>query len=156
MVFIGGVRWWSGQRLGAWGPLVRPADHATWPSSQVSSLHRLWALDTLSTGSAGHVDKTDFGNVLTHGGSTKVKWGGGQKMDRWRTWLFRFPFLVSYFQWFCRIFDIIKICMDFGPYGAFLCHTRFLCKNQVLIVCMTQDQLFHTYGQNCSQITKCH
>jgi hypothetical protein len=26
------------------------------------------------------------------------------------------------------------------------CHTRFLCQNQVLIVCMTHDQLFHTYG----------
>jgi hypothetical protein len=25
------------------------------------------------------------------------------------------------------------------------CHTWFLCQNQVLIVCMTQDQLFHTY-----------
>jgi hypothetical protein len=39
---------------------------------------------------------------------------------------------------------------------AILCHTRFLCQNQVLIVCMTQNQLFHTYGQKCSQITKCH
>jgi chromosome segregation ATPase len=27
-----------------------------------------------------------------------------------------------------------------------VCHTQFLCQNQVLIVCMTQDQLFHTYG----------
>jgi hypothetical protein len=36
------------------------------------------------------------------------------------------------------------------------CHTWFLCQNQILIVCMTQDQLFHTYIQNCSQITKCH
>jgi hypothetical protein len=36
------------------------------------------------------------------------------------------------------------------------CHTWFLCQNQILIVCMTQDQLFHTYSQNCSQITKCH
>jgi hypothetical protein len=27
-------------------------------------------------------------------------------------------------------------------------HTWFLCQNQVLIICMTQDQLFHTYGQN--------
>jgi hypothetical protein len=36
------------------------------------------------------------------------------------------------------------------------CHTWFLCQNQILIVCMTQDQLFHTYNQNCSQITKCH
>jgi hypothetical protein len=26
------------------------------------------------------------------------------------------------------------------------CHTRFLCQNQVLIACTTQDQLFHTYG----------
>jgi hypothetical protein len=27
---------------------------------------------------------------------------------------------------------------------------------RVLIVCMTQDHLFHTYDQKCSQITKCH
>jgi hypothetical protein len=26
------------------------------------------------------------------------------------------------------------------------CHTWFSCQNQVLIVCMTQNQLFHTYG----------
>jgi hypothetical protein len=26
------------------------------------------------------------------------------------------------------------------------CHTWFLCQNQVLILCITQDQLFHTYG----------
>jgi hypothetical protein len=26
------------------------------------------------------------------------------------------------------------------------CHTRFLRQNRVLIVCMTHDQLFHTYG----------
>jgi hypothetical protein len=26
------------------------------------------------------------------------------------------------------------------------CHTRFLCQNQVLIVCMTHDEWFHTYG----------
>jgi hypothetical protein len=36
------------------------------------------------------------------------------------------------------------------------CHTRFLCQNRVLIVCMTQDQMFHTYGQKGSQKTKCH
>jgi hypothetical protein len=37
-----------------------------------------------------------------------------------------------------------------------ICRTRFLCQNRVLIVCMTEDQMFHTYGQKCSQITKCH
>jgi hypothetical protein len=36
------------------------------------------------------------------------------------------------------------------------CHTQFLCQNQVLSVWMTQDELFHTYGQKCSQITKYH
>jgi hypothetical protein len=43
-----------------------------------------------------------------------------------------------------------------GWCGTHYCHTWFLCQNQVLIVCMTQDQLFHTYGQKCSQITNCH
>jgi hypothetical protein len=65
--FIGGVRRCSGWRLGAGGPLVRPAGHATWSSGQVSSLHHLWALDTLSTASVGHVEKTVFGNAPTHG-----------------------------------------------------------------------------------------
>jgi hypothetical protein len=36
------------------------------------------------------------------------------------------------------------------------CHTRFLHQNQVFNVCMTHDQLFHTYIQKGSQITKCH
>jgi hypothetical protein len=27
-----------------------------------------------------------------------------------------------------------------------MCHTRFLWQNHVLIVCMTQDQLFHAYN----------
>jgi hypothetical protein len=67
MVFIGGVRWCCGQRLGVWGPLVRSANHATWLGGQVSSLHYLWAFDTLSTTSAGHIDKTAFGNAPTHG-----------------------------------------------------------------------------------------
>jgi hypothetical protein len=36
------------------------------------------------------------------------------------------------------------------------CHTQFLYQNQVLIICMTHDQLFHTYDQKCSQITNCY
>jgi hypothetical protein len=31
-----------------------------------------------------------------------------------------------------------------------LCHIRFSCQNQVLIICMIQDQLFHIYSQKCS------
>jgi hypothetical protein len=41
MVFIGGVRWCCGQRLGTWAPLDSPASHATWPGGQVFSLHHL-------------------------------------------------------------------------------------------------------------------
>jgi hypothetical protein len=55
VVFTGGVRRCSGQRLGAGGPLVRPADHATWPGGHVSSLHYLSALDTLSTAYTRHM-----------------------------------------------------------------------------------------------------
>jgi hypothetical protein len=43
-----------------------------------------------------------------------------------------------------------------GKKGSTPCHTRILHQNQVLIVCITQDQLFHTYDQKCSQVTKCH
>jgi hypothetical protein len=57
MVFTGGVRWCCGRRLDMWGPLVRLAGHATWSVGQVSSLHRLWAMDTLSTTSARHLEK---------------------------------------------------------------------------------------------------
>jgi hypothetical protein len=67
MVFIGGVGRCCGRRLAMWCPLVSPADHATWPGDQVSSLYYLWALDTLSTASVGHVDKIVFLIVPTNG-----------------------------------------------------------------------------------------
>jgi hypothetical protein len=67
MVFIGGARRCCSHRFGAWGPHVKPIGHATWPGGQVSSLHHIWALDSLSTTSAGHVEKMVFGNVPTHG-----------------------------------------------------------------------------------------
>jgi hypothetical protein len=66
MAFIG-VRQCCGWILGAWGPLVRPAVHATWSGGLVSSLHRLLSLDTLSTASPGYIDKTVFESAPTHG-----------------------------------------------------------------------------------------
>jgi hypothetical protein len=120
VVFIGGVRRCSGQRLGAWGPLVRPASHATWPGGQVSSLHHLWALDTLSTAFAGHADKMVFGNAGTHGRPAKVMWPTHHTLARLSPCFVPHHFFMSYFLWLCLILDIMKICMDFGPYGAFL------------------------------------
>jgi hypothetical protein len=40
----------------------------------------LWALDTLSTTSAGHVEKMVFGNEPTHGAPAKVLWPGGHTL----------------------------------------------------------------------------
>jgi hypothetical protein len=103
MVFIGGVGQCCSQRLGAWGPLIRPTDHATWPSGQVSSLYHLWALDTLSTTSDGHVDKTVFGDAPTHGRPTKVMWPAGYTLAWFSLCLVPRHFLVSYCLWLCLI-----------------------------------------------------
>jgi hypothetical protein len=119
VVFIGGVRWYFGRRLGAWGPFVRPTGHATWPGGQVSSLNHLWAMDTLSTASVGHVDKTVFGNAPTHGRPAKVMWPTGHTLARLSPCFMPRHFFVSYCLWLCLILDIMKICIDFGPYGAF-------------------------------------
>jgi hypothetical protein len=112
MVFIGGVRWCCGQRLGTWGPLVRPG-------GQVSSLHRLWALDALSTTSDLHVDKIVFGNAPTHGRTTKVMWPASHTLAQLSLCFVSCHFLMSYCLWLCLVLDIMKICMDFGLYGAF-------------------------------------
>jgi hypothetical protein len=56
MVFIGGVRWCCGQRLGTWGPLDMPARHATWPGGHISSLHCL-----------SHIGYSSYQLALTRG-----------------------------------------------------------------------------------------
>jgi hypothetical protein len=56
VVFIGGVRRCCGRGLGAWGPLDRPAGHATWPGGQISSLHHL-----------SHIGYSSYQLALTHG-----------------------------------------------------------------------------------------
>jgi hypothetical protein len=55
--------------------------------------------------------------------------------------------LWMYFFCVCHPQDPEAELMIFGAIVIHVCHTRFLCQNQVLIVCMTQDQLFHTYCQ---------
>jgi hypothetical protein len=76
MVFIGGVRRCCVQRLSVWGPLVGLAGHATCSGVQVSSLHQLWALESLSAASTRHVDKMVFGNAQTHGQPAKLMLAG--------------------------------------------------------------------------------
>jgi hypothetical protein len=59
-------------------------------------LHRLWALDTLSTTSAGHVDKTVFGNAPTYGRPAKVMWPVGHTLAQLSPCLVPHHFLMSY------------------------------------------------------------
>jgi hypothetical protein len=96
-----------------------PTSHATWSASQVSSLHHFWALDTLSTASTGHVDKAIFGNAPTHCWLVKVMWPTSHTLARLSPCFVPRHFPVSYFLRICLVLDIMKICMDFGPYGAF-------------------------------------
>jgi hypothetical protein len=71
MVFIGVARRCCDRRLGAWGPLDKPASHATWPGGQVFSSHRL-----------SHIGYFSYQLTLTHGenGFWKCveKWQAGQ------------------------------------------------------------------------------
>jgi hypothetical protein len=83
-------------KIGHLRPLVRPASHATLSGGQVSSLHRLWALDTLSTASASHVDKTVFGNAPTHGRPAKVMWPASHTLARLSPCFVPCHFLMSY------------------------------------------------------------
>jgi hypothetical protein len=113
MVFIGGVRWCCGWGLGAWGLVDRPGSH-------VSSCTAFPTLDTPLTDLLWHVVKMVFGNVPTHGWLAKVMWPASHTMAWLSLCFMPRHFLVSYCLWLCFILDIIKICMDFGPYGAFL------------------------------------
>jgi hypothetical protein len=53
----------------------------------------------------------------------------------------------SHVATFCKHYSFVS---SFEPFKVEDCHTQFLHQNQVLVVCMTQDQLFHTYGQKGS------
>jgi hypothetical protein len=87
-VFIGGLMRCFGRSLGTWGPLVRPAGHATWPGGQVSSLHHLWAVDTLSTASSR--------NALTFAWPAKVMWVAGHTLAQLSPCIVPHHFLLSY------------------------------------------------------------
>jgi hypothetical protein len=48
------------------------------------------------------------------------KWPTGHTLAQLSPYFMPHHFLMSYFLWLCLILGIIKICMDFGSYGAFL------------------------------------
>jgi hypothetical protein len=46
-------------------------------------------------------------------------WPAGHTLARLHPFFVPYHFLLSYCPWQCPILDIMKICMNFGPYGAF-------------------------------------
>jgi hypothetical protein len=101
------------------GPLVRPTGKLGWPGSQVPWPHQVWALDTPCTDLPWHVDKAEFENVPTPGRLAKEVGPAGPSLARLGLSFVPHHPLMSYSLWLCLILDILKICMDFGPYGAF-------------------------------------
>jgi hypothetical protein len=67
-------------KIGHVGPTCQATRPCNLVGGQVSSLHHLWALDTLSTASAGHIDKMVFGNAPTYRQPDKVMWPASQTM----------------------------------------------------------------------------
>jgi hypothetical protein len=112
-VFIGGFSWCLGQSWGSGGPLVRPAGRLGWPGGQVLLLHRL-----------SHFGFPSCRLSLTRGESGFQKhakpWPTGPNLARLGPCFVPHRSLVSYCMLLPLVLDIMKICMDFGPYDAFL------------------------------------
>jgi hypothetical protein len=117
MVFIEGVRRCCGQRLGCGAHFIgQPTMRlgTTFPPCTAFP-----TLDTPLTDLLRHVVKTVFGNVPTHGRRAKVIWPTSHTLARLSLCFVPHHPLVSYCLSLCLILDIMRICMDFGPYGAF-------------------------------------
>jgi hypothetical protein len=76
-------------------------------------------LDTPLTNLLCHVVKTVFGNTLGPGRQANGLWPAGPTFGQLGPGLVpRRPFM-SYCPWTPLVLDIMKICTDYGPYGAF-------------------------------------
>jgi hypothetical protein len=77
-------------------------------------------LDTPLTDWPWHMIKTIFGNTPGPGRPAKGVWPAGPTLGQLGLDLVPHHPFVPYCPWTPLVLDIIKICMDFGPYIAFL------------------------------------
>jgi hypothetical protein len=98
--------------LGSGGPLVRPADHLTWPGGQALWQHPL--------SRSGYFSCWLKLTCVEDGFQKDAKpWPAGRIVARLGPgFVPRHP-LVSYCQWLPLVLDIMNICMDFDLYDAF-------------------------------------
>jgi hypothetical protein len=84
-----------------------------------SDLHRLQASPTYSNDLPWHVYETVFDNMPNPGWPSKEVGLAGPTLARLGPGFVPHHPLMSYYLWLRLSLDIIKICMDFGPYDAF-------------------------------------
>jgi hypothetical protein len=118
-VYIRGLSRCFGRKLGSGGALVRPIDQLGWLAGQVYYPHRLWASPTYSTDLPRHVYETVFENTPNSGRPAKDVRSAGPTLARLGPGFVPHHLLMSYCLRLCFILDIMKICMDFGPYDVF-------------------------------------
>jgi hypothetical protein len=114
-----GLSWFFGRKWGSGGSLVRPANQLGWLGNQISWLHWLWALHAPCTDLPWHITKAEFEKAPTPGRPIKEVGPAGPTLARLGPDFVPHHPLVSYSLWLCLILDMLKICMDFGPYDAF-------------------------------------
>jgi hypothetical protein len=113
-VFIGGLSWCFGQKWGLGGPLVRPAG---WPSRMARQPSLMaappfppWILFLLTWHDTCW--KRNFIGAKP--------WPANPTLGPLGPGFLPHHLLVSYYQRLPLVLDIMKICMDFSPYDAFL------------------------------------
>jgi hypothetical protein len=88
------------------------------PATQLS-LQWLWASDTPCSNASWHIGKAEIEMVPTPGRPAKEVGPVGPTLAKLGPNFVPRHSLISYYLWLCLILDILKICMDFGPYDAF-------------------------------------
>jgi hypothetical protein len=82
------------------------------------SLHWLWASDTPCTDPPWHTGKAEIEMAPTPSQTATDMGSAGPTLARLGLGFVACYPLVSYYLLLCLILDILKICMDFGPYDA--------------------------------------
>jgi hypothetical protein len=81
--------------------------------------HWLWALDDSRTDLPWHIGKAEFEKAPTPGRPAKDAGPADPTLAQLGPVFVPHHSLVWYSLWLCLILDILKICMDFGPYDPF-------------------------------------
>jgi hypothetical protein len=100
-------------KVGLGGPPVRPAGLLGWLGSQVSWLHRLSHLAS----SSYRLNMTRVESVIPL--APNPGWQVGPTLGRLGLGFLPHHLFVSYYLRLPMGLDIMKICMNFGPYDAF-------------------------------------